>query len=309
MEACEKIEAVRAEVIRQRGFASGTDKLQMYASREAGGLDHRHAYQYAAAVLADEIERILNSDADTPAKMAVEAHMRATCVRWGWTGRQDFRKWKPTHLEKLLSEDMIGEAWLLAKIRTGISTETNREHDKGVDEREGPPLWEQDERTEWRTQACRVRVGLSRKGGAATQVTAVGGCEANEGTVRMIAAGIHTWADITHKEERRWLGWKEIRERFPTLGDSDKEPYEGIIAELDTDRWEEVKGKWAKRIDTPEWRRWAQQKKREYTSPEETGYCREIISARRTAECLGGWDLLVDWGENWTPSWVGERRT
>ena len=49
-EACEEIERVRAEVLKQRGFASGDTRLQLHSSREAGGLDHRHAYQHAAAV-------------------------------------------------------------------------------------------------------------------------------------------------------------------------------------------------------------------------------------------------------------------
>ena len=36
-EACEEIESVRAEVLRQRGYASGHNKLQIHASRDAGG--------------------------------------------------------------------------------------------------------------------------------------------------------------------------------------------------------------------------------------------------------------------------------
>ena len=41
-------------VLRQRGFASGEVKLQVHVPRDAGGLDHRHAYQHATAVLVDK---------------------------------------------------------------------------------------------------------------------------------------------------------------------------------------------------------------------------------------------------------------
>ena len=54
-EACEEIERVRAEVLQQRGYVSSREHLQIYARREAGGMDHRHAYQHATAVLVDEI--------------------------------------------------------------------------------------------------------------------------------------------------------------------------------------------------------------------------------------------------------------
>ena len=57
-ETCEEIERVRTEVLRRLGFAGGESRAQIYASREAGGLDHRHAYQHATAVLLDEIEKV-----------------------------------------------------------------------------------------------------------------------------------------------------------------------------------------------------------------------------------------------------------
>ena len=53
---------------------------------------------------------------DTPARVAVEAHLRATCIRWGWSGYGDFREWWPTHLEHLLSET---EASTLNRYRKG----------------------------------------------------------------------------------------------------------------------------------------------------------------------------------------------
>ena len=90
--ACDEIEKVRMEVLRQRGLAAGDDALQVYASRDAGGMDHRHAYQVAAAALVDEVGKALDAPEGTPAREAVEAHVRAVCIRWGWTGRESMRE-------------------------------------------------------------------------------------------------------------------------------------------------------------------------------------------------------------------------
>ena len=100
----QRIERVRREVLRARGFTPGTSNIQTHANRDAGGLDHRHAYQHAS-VLADEIERILQSEQETPAHIAVSAHLRATFIRLGWTEEGDLREWWPTHLEHILNED------------------------------------------------------------------------------------------------------------------------------------------------------------------------------------------------------------
>ena len=48
--------------------------------------------------------------------MAIDAHMRATFVRLGWSGYGDYRMWWPAHLQQVLDENMIGEAWLLARL-------------------------------------------------------------------------------------------------------------------------------------------------------------------------------------------------
>ena len=81
------------------------------------------------------------------------------------------REWNPVHLDGVLSEDMIGEAWLLGRIRAGIVEKCgggmHRAHARG-DAPRGPPLWELDERSQWRPREdgpCRVRVGLAQTGG------------------------------------------------------------------------------------------------------------------------------------------------
>jgi hypothetical protein len=302
-DACEEIERVRREVLRQRGFASGDIKLQVHASRDAGGLEHRHAYQHATAALVDEIERALDGEDGTPARTALEAHMRATCVRLGWHGRDDVRTWHPTHLEHVLSEEMIGEAWLLAKLRTGTHSHAATSLQPPAEE--GPPIWEADPRPEWRAKEhgpCRVRVGLAKTGGATMRVTAAGrGCEFTMRTRRIAAAGVRTWSDITH-EDGRWMTWPEMRRRYESLRDTDRGAYDAIVDELNEDRWSGVRTRWWAQTQGDGWSEWA-------TARAEAGHgaahgdVKRITAARRTAKSLGEWEALVEWHGGWTPSW------
>ena len=307
-EACEEIERVRAEVLRQRGFASGEVKVQMHASRAAGGLDHRHVYQHAAAVLVDEIERALAAPVNAPAHVAVEAHLRATCVRLGWDGYGDMREWWPAHLEHTLSEDMIGEAWLLARLRTGIREEGTRV--SGRPWEEGPPIWEEDGRREWRaseTGPCRVRVGLARAGGVAARVqVAGGGCEYTMRSRRVAAAGIRAWADITHSSGR-WMTWAELQRKHGSLRESDRVEYESILGELEGARWDGVRGRWWEVVATEEWKGWetARDEAMDGTDAKE-GRVKRILAARQTAPSLGRWELLVEWQGPWSRGWVAE---
>ena len=72
-EACQKIEAVRAAVLRAKGRAPGTPRLQIFASYEEGGMGaHQHAYVYAAAAIVDQFDRNLCAPEGTPGRVAVE---------------------------------------------------------------------------------------------------------------------------------------------------------------------------------------------------------------------------------------------
>ena len=94
-------------MLQARGYVSRNARLQMHASREAGGLDHRHAYQHAAAALVDEVEKAMDAPEGTPARAAVDSLVRATCLRLGWTEREDVREWWPVHLQGTLHEDSV----------------------------------------------------------------------------------------------------------------------------------------------------------------------------------------------------------
>ena len=56
-------------------------------------------------------------------------------------------------------------------------------------------------------------------------------CAMTARSVRLCAAGMHTWADITH-ESGRWLRWAEAMARFETLREGDREGYEALMREL-----------------------------------------------------------------------------
>ena len=194
-EACEEVEQVRAEVLRGNGIASGAARAQIYATREAGGLGHIHAYQSTAAALTDQIEKTLQSDPGTPANIALRAHIRATYIRLGWTERESMVEWYPKHLENILSEEMVVEAWLQSRLRAGVRMREVGE-DKGGDrkqqtngdpgERErGPPIWEADARSEWKGGGdgpCRVRVGRGANRQAVLRVWVVEGTEGGGGS-------------------------------------------------------------------------------------------------------------------------------
>ena len=166
-EDCEQIETVRARVVRQRGFAPGVPKLQVYASYEMGGLEHMHAYMVAAAALCDQIDRALCGGEGEPARAATEAHIAATCFRLGCRQVHPL-VWRPDHLTESLDPHMSIEAWLLAKARTGLmGMETGAglaegplarrtwEELTGRDRRaQGPLLWEGDGREGWEGEGC-----------------------------------------------------------------------------------------------------------------------------------------------------------
>ena len=78
------VEAARAEVLRARGRAPGTPRLQIFASFEAGGMgEHEHAYVYAAAALVDQFDRCLCAPEGSPGRIAVESAIARTAAQLG----------------------------------------------------------------------------------------------------------------------------------------------------------------------------------------------------------------------------------
>ena len=91
--------------------------VQMHAGKRAGGLGHRHAGQCGGPAREDAAQRRRHA---RKAGDTSSAHVRATYVRLGWTGRGPLLEWHPRHLEEHLSDEMVVEAWLAHRLRTGV---------------------------------------------------------------------------------------------------------------------------------------------------------------------------------------------
>ena len=127
---CKAIEASRVLALRQRGYTPGIPQVQIYETPEEGGMGHEHAYAIAAAALIDQVDRALCARDGEPHRIAVIAAIEQTCYRLGCRGVAPI-EWEPRHLMTHLNEDNPIEAWLLAKMRTGIkSVATQCERDK-----------------------------------------------------------------------------------------------------------------------------------------------------------------------------------
>ena len=113
------IEAARTDAaVRNRGFERG-ERATVYGTREGGGMGACHAYQECAAVYIDQIDRAITMSEGVPVRVAVASAIAVTCWRLGCRTRSPI-EWHPTHLERALDENMMIEAWVLAKLRAGM---------------------------------------------------------------------------------------------------------------------------------------------------------------------------------------------
>ena len=284
MDACEEVENVRAEVIRQRDMAAGTPRAQIHARKRAGGLGHDHLYQSATAALVDQIDKILQDGKGTPAEIALRAHIETTMHTLAWTERQDMMEWYPTHLADILKEDMIIEAWLLGRLRSGVRmTATGERARQERDEKTGPPIWEPDERAAWRASDGKA-------------------CAFTQRSRRLAALGIREWRDITHPEGR-WNTPEEAQRKFSmNKGSVEHGIYEELTTELNHERWAEARRKWFHTVEEGRAHLPPQEERQEELDVS------RIIAARRTAPCIGtGWEVLVEWqAEGTEPTWEAE---
>ena len=126
------------------------------------------------------------------------------------------------------------------------------------------------------------------------------GCVFTHRTRRLAAAGMR----FTHEDGGRWMTWAEVRRRYGSLAADDQHAYayELLCDELVESRWDDVRERWWGQTCTDGWREWAavlQQVGAEPPAAHTT-----VVAARRTAACLGGWELLLRWKTGgWTDSW------
>ena len=85
-------------------------------------MEMEHAYTYAVAALVDQVDRALCATEGEPARLAVESSLAHTLKRLGCRSDNPL-EWKPPwDWEKELSDDLVIEAYLKAKWRSGADT-------------------------------------------------------------------------------------------------------------------------------------------------------------------------------------------
>ena len=288
-EDAQEIEKARAAGLVQRGVICGVPRLQMYET--GAGMGHEHAYCVAAASFVDEIDRMLCGHRGAPARGVAEACIAKTCYRLGC--RTAPLEWMPHYMTEELDDEMIGEAWLKIKLRAQLYAGQSRLRDSGAlsSDREawkpeasaGPGLWESAAGT-WGRRGEKATVGYGRE------------------AKRLAAIGIVQWGHVTNMDTGKILTWNELRARYPDALDAnglDYEAYQWLNERLTAPGKAEAMKEWQNevlheaagcgRAHVPN------REGREHWRIE------KVISARRTATELGGWEYLV----RWAPSGAG----
>ena len=288
------IEAARVEAMRMRRYSPGEPRRQIYEAHQAGGMNHLHTYGITTASYMDQIDRALCGLDGEPHARAVADMIASTCWRLGCRDEHPL-EWHPVHAYDALNEDMMIEAWLKMKIRMEIRSErTNRRLngplsdykwcvDKTTRECKGPMLWE--------------------KGTGKTVIQDAQQCPYEKALAN---EGIIWWTDVTNAQTGEWKRWSELRRELdcPATGRI-AEAYKRTLQCLTSTTNAAAAREWQLRIksraaldvhmhgdDTI------------HITQNTTHWNIECIHAsRRTADCYGGWEYLVQWQGYTTPTW------
>ena len=122
---------------------------------------------------------------------------------------------------------------------------------------------------------------------------------------RLAALGAATWADISHRHTGRWFTWEEFKSVYGVEGERARDEYSQLKAELRGPQWAGLAERWRERAmmqgapesetesDAEDWNRWR-------TGEWEVG---EVLAARSTPECEGGWEYRIRWRGDYADSW------
>ena len=215
-----QIEKARVQAVKGRGFTEGVPRLSLYDTVGRGGIGHEHAYSIGLAAMRDQIDRALCGREGEPARAAVEDAIARTCRNLGCRGIHPL-EWRPTHLEKELSEDLIIESYIAGMLKCGWRGKLTNGGKRmngplkrslwgmTLDEQymAGPRIWEE-QKDVWNTEGKRCT--FSR---------------------RLAAAGIATWADISDKKTGEWLTPKQVGDIYG-LENAIVAEYKTLIEEL-----------------------------------------------------------------------------
>ena len=224
----------------------------------------------------------------------IEDAIARTCRNLGCRGIHPL-EWRPTHLEKELSEDLIIESYIAGMLKCGWRGKLTNGGKRmngplkrslwgmTLDEQymAGPRIWEE-QKDVWNTEGKRCT--FSR---------------------RLAAAGIATWADISDKKTGEWLTPKQVGDIYG-LENAIVAEYKTLIEELKQQEWAQLTNEWTEAVkkgDTEgqlssetDIKQWKRLKKG-------TWPVKEIKLARRAPTCLGGWEYLVKWDGEYEDSW------
>ena len=185
MEDCITIEAEKVRVFQAQHYMIAEPRSIMYDTYHAGGINEQHAYATAAAAIIDQVDRALYEPRESATYRIAHAALKETVLRLGGRPRQ-YLEWHPAHLEGVLREDNIMEAYLLARIRAKRYVI----HTGGAKHADGAMEWE----------------GMER----GTHIWEPGYIWEEDGTKHVLAPapfardlaalGVAYWEDITHHD-------------------------------------------------------------------------------------------------------------
>ena len=228
------------------GHRSGSGHvLQVIAPEKAGGKGIEPAWCTAAAALCDEVARGLAGRDGEPARLALESLVALTCHRLGYEPSRTCPtplEWFPTHLMAHLSEELVVEAWLLYRLRTGVGARHSGATSQGAlvraawvisDERAASPLlWEQLGCTFSRRLCALGLVRLADVYGGTGDGAAESAGDGPGG-----GGGGDDRGDEGAISGGRWLLWEEVQEIYGGGGvvftPADAREYARLVRELD----------------------------------------------------------------------------
>jgi len=251
------------------------------------------------AALRDQIDRALCGREGEPARAMVEEAIAKTCYRLGCRGIHPL-EWQPMHLIDELRDDLTIEAYLKHMIQCGWRGKLT----KGGRELRGP-LGMREAEWEWDEQAAHKHGPMlweSRaKGGWDTTTTS------NQYSRSLARRGIVTWATITNAATGSWLSKKEAKYIYHLQDGREIQDYENLVIALNTQTNQEQRERWEQlviqnKVHAVDIKAEETQEERHRTG---TWNFERILAARKTADCLGGFEYAVDWGGGhdiaWTP--------
>ena len=226
----EQVERVRIGALRAREYA-GPRAEQVY---DVYGAGHKHTYTHAAAALVDQVDRAMGGGLGEPARVAVESAMATTLRRLGCR-TEDPTGWEPTWLETELSDEVVMEAYMKARLRSGVKAKAAG---RWAETATGPMRPEA-----WATGGEEAR--RSRRGPLLYERTTEGDPEPCTFARRMAAHGIAEWADVTNAATGEWLTPKAAREWYGwKVGSRDETEFRELMKQLRGEGWGEEVARW-----------------------------------------------------------------